>query len=82
MLKSNSKLLAILLSALSCAGCGAKLEYGEVVSMNVEPESNQLILVPMMISSGKTITTIMQQYWVFDDEDFVLTVRGHDDNGQ
>ena len=82
MLKHKTKLLAVLLSALLCVGCGAKLEYGEVISMSIEPESNQLILIPMTISAGKTTTTIMQQYWVFDDKDFVLMVRGHDDSGE
>ena len=79
--KRSAFALSILI-ALLCSGCGAKLEYGEVVAMNIEPESNQLVLIPMTISTGKTTTTIMQQYWIFDDEDFVLTIRGHDEDGE
>jgi hypothetical protein len=70
--------LAAVLIALLCSGCSATLEYGEVIGMHIEPETQYLALMPIIV--GKT--TIIQQYWVYDDEDFVLTVRGYDEDGR
>tara|TARA_R110000772_G_C12925962_1_gene399088 strand:+ start:132 stop:491 length:360 start_codon:yes stop_codon:yes gene_type:complete len=48
------------------------LEEGIVVSKRYEEPTQNLMLIPMTV--GKT--TIMQQYWVYDSEDWVITIEG------
>lgn len=69
-------LLSTIILSILLSGCTPKLESGKVISMNVEPESTNLVLVPMMINK----IVITQKYLAFDDEDFVLIIQGKDGN--
>jgi len=60
------------------SACSEPLNEGKIVRMIIEKETKNLVLIPMMI--GKT--TILNQYLVTDDKDFVLTVRGTNSNGE
>ena len=76
-LRLNNKLRYSLYAVLACVllvSCN-HLEDGTVISKRYEESNRNLMLMPMRI--GKV--TIMQQYWIYDDEDWVITIEGEKD---
>jgi hypothetical protein len=74
---AKAAMLTVLLS-----GCGRELTEGEIIDKRHEPESTFVMLIPMVVSCGKTCTTtILIPYVVHDDEDWVLVIRGRDKDG-
>jgi hypothetical protein len=49
-----------------------QVESGTVIDKRYEEASRDLILIPTRV--GKT--AIMQQYWIYDNEDWVIIIEG------
>lgn len=64
-------MVAIISTAL-LAGCGQKIQEGEVVNKWHEPEHRWLQQVPMKVGS----VTIYNQIWHVDDEDWCISIEG------
>lgn len=62
--------------------CMPRLDNGVVVSKRYEPATSTVMIMPLILSNGKTTTMIMVPYVVYDDPDWVLTVTGDDDRGE
>lgn len=77
------KLFFVLFIVISCSACTPQLEKGTIVNKSYEPENTFISLMPIMIGCGKNcFTTMMIPYSVYDDEDFILTVKGVTDEGK
>mgnify|MGYP003635852840 CR=1 FL=1 len=73
-MKRLKKLLSYIIYsvlAVVMASCN-HLEEGVVVSKRYEEATQHLMLIPVTV--GKT--TIIQQYWVYDSEDWVIKIKG------
>lgn len=68
---------SLLMLALSCT----QITEGTVVNKHYEPASESLILMPTTISDGKSSTTIYNTFWVMDNEDWVITIKGVTEDG-
>lgn len=58
----RNKAAALLLTALLClalCGCAPKLQEGEVYEKNFIPEHTDHLILPLVISNGKTTNVIM-----------------------
>jgi hypothetical protein len=63
-------------------GCGQQLTEGEIIDKRHEPANDVLMFIPVAMSCGKNCTTTMLiPYWVHDDEDWVLSVKGQTKDG-
>ena len=71
MKKHGRYLLHILLAFGFLASCN-HLEDGTVIRKRHEKASMSLMFIPMKV--GKA--TIMQQYWIYDNQDWVITIEG------
>ena len=67
------KYLSIMLILL--IGCN-HLKEGEVLSKHYEPTNSYMMLVPIIISSGKNTSTVMIPHYVTDYEDWVVEIEG------
>jgi hypothetical protein len=47
-----------------------------VIDKHYEPKRTSLRMIPMVRSNGKTTTTILLPYYITDNEDYVLHVKG------
>lgn len=80
--KTNKmKKLSILLLAVLLIGC-KKIEEGTIVGKWHEDPSVYVMVMPMVISTGKTTTTTMIPYTIYDGEDFCIRVRGLNKKGK
>jgi hypothetical protein len=57
------------------------MEYGNVVEKWHEPKTNSMMIMPIVIPSGKTYTTIMVPYYIQDNEDWCVKVTGIGEKG-
>jgi NADPH-dependent 2,4-dienoyl-CoA reductase/sulfur reductase-like enzyme len=62
-------------------GCNSVTE-GEIVEKWYEPENSYVAIMPMMISNGKTTTTMMIPYYIYDGEDYCIKIKGIDKKGK
>lgn len=67
------KKIYLTLIAVAFMACN-HLEEGTVINMHYEPATKNLMLIPMKVGD----ITILQQFWVHDNEDWVLTIQGYD----
>jgi len=72
---TSACLLAILCCVLCLYSCN-KLEEGDVIEKWYEPTHTYVALMPMVISNGKSTTTIMIPYVITDYEDWVVKING------
>ena len=72
---TSACLLAILCCVLCLSSCN-KLEEGDVVEKWYEPTRTYVALMPLIISNGKTTTTIMIPYVITDYEDWCVKIKG------
>lgn len=72
------RLVFCLFAILFLVGCGKKITEGEVYSKEYEPERTIFMLYPMIISNGKTTTTMMIPMYLYDDEDFIVQIKNYD----
>ena len=73
-MKKLSLLLVIISLFFSCKRIGE----GKIIQKWHEPATNTLMLIPQKIGN----VTIMQQYWVYDDEDFCVKIEGLNKKGK
>lgn len=74
----KTKLSYAIYTVLACvllASCN-HLEEGEVIGRHYEPTTQNMMILPMTISTGKTVSVIMIPYFVTDYEDYVLHIKG------
>ena len=64
-------LVLVLISLISCQ----KQKYGTITEKWHEPARTYVMLMPMTISSGKTFTTILIPYVIYDNEDWCIKVN-------
>lgn len=62
----------IIIALSSCQ----KMKYGNVVERWHEPPRTYIQLMPMVICSGKTSTTVLIPYEMHDNEDWCIKVTG------
>jgi hypothetical protein len=72
---TSACLLAILCCVLCLTSCN-KLEEGDVVEKWYEPTNTYVALMPLVISNGKTTTTMMIPYVITDYEDWCVKIKG------
>jgi hypothetical protein len=71
-------LLMLIIALISLSiGCN-KISEGEVISKEHEPEETFWYLLPIVISTGKTITFIYVPMLYYDDEDFIIEIQSDD----
>ena len=74
----KTKLSYALYTVLACVlliSCN-HLEEGIVVGRHYEPTEQNMVIMPLIMSNGKTTTTMMIPYFVTDYEDYVLHIKG------
>lgn len=71
----------IFLGLLFITSCTHKLTEGTIVSKKYEPARTWVQVVPITISTGKSTMVTMVPMVLYDNEDFILLVRGHTDDG-
>ena len=72
-------LLAVVL--LGAWGCN-RITEGDIVEKWYEPENTYVAIMPMVISTGKTATTIMIPYTIYDGEDYCIKIKGFNKKGK
>ena len=55
-----------------------RIPEGKIIEKWHEDATNTLMLIPQKIGN----VTIMQQYWVYDDEDFCVKIEGLNQKGK
>lgn len=66
----------ILLLILLLVGCQKKIDMGVVIDKIYEPERTYTSMMPVVVSTGKSVMTVMIPYRVTDNEDFIIIVNG------
>jgi len=72
------RIITILICSILISSCN-HLDKGEVIGRHYEPTNQQLIVMPLTISTGKSMTVMMIPYFVTDYEDYVLHIKGTHD---
>ena len=75
LIKRHARHLLYTLLACVFLVCCSHLEDGTVIGKRYEEANRNLVLIPTIV--GKV--TIMHQYWVYDNEDWVITIEGEKD---
>lgn len=73
---SNRHILNAMLCAVLFLSSCEKLRYGNVIEKEYHPSWTQTMLLPMVISTGKTTTTILVPYFVYHNESWSIDVKG------
>lgn len=73
---SSAVLAVMLLLCAVLSGCKNVLKEGDVVEKWYKPTTKYMIYQPIIISDGKTTTTIPMYYWVTDNEDWCVKIKG------
>lgn len=68
-------LLVMALLIIVLGGCN-KLDSGTVISKRYEPARTYVAWMPLTMSTGKSIMVIMVPYTIYDNEDYVLRIKG------
>jgi len=58
-------------------GCN-EIDKGIVVGKRYEPTQTYTTIIPLVISTGKSVTTIMIPYVITDNEDYILKVKDNE----
>ena len=73
--------ILLLWSLLSC-NSGPEITEGDVSGKRHEPERTWVQVVPVVMSTGKATTIMPIPIIHFDDEDWVVTIRGENEDGK
>lgn len=77
--KKASKLTALAAAvALTAAGCEPPFKNGTVEDKRHEDPYTYLMFIPLTTCSKDSCTTTLIPYFIFDDEDWVLTLKNCD----
>ena len=72
------KAIAIILAAiisLSLLGCASKITSGEVINKSYTEAHTQMMLIPVVISNGKTMSTILVPYIYHYSDRWDVTIQ-------
>ncbi len=69
-------ILTILYCMIFLTSCSNKLKEGDIIEKWYEPENTYVTFIPLLISSGKSATTIIVPYLVTDYEDWCIKIKG------
>lgn len=71
---------AVLLLTLlfCCCGCSNKITHGEVYKKEYRDAYTTVMMIPLVISTGKTTTTTMIPYTVHYPERYVIHIKDFD----
>lgn len=58
-----------------------KLKNGTVLEKWYSPPSEDLVMIPMTVGTGSSKITFMQQYWVYNGENYCIKVKGQGNKG-
>lgn len=75
------KVIAIILVAiisLSLLGCASKITSGEVINKSYTEAHTQMLLIPVVISNGKTMSTILVPYIYHYSDRWDVTIQAWD----
>lgn len=64
--------MATILLFTSCEN----MKYGNVIERWYEPSRKYVVVLPMVISTGKSSSTILIPYIMYDNEDWCVKVKG------
>jgi len=59
-------------------GCAPLITEGEIYQKVYEPDRTWVMLMPIVIPSGKSTTTILVPMFMHDDEDFIVKIKQYD----
>jgi hypothetical protein len=68
----------ILCLLLMVVGCGEKLESGEVYEREFREAYTQMVIIPMIVSTGNSTTTMMIPYFFHYPDRWVIKIRQWD----
>lgn len=68
-------LFLMFLLLISLCSCGHELTEGEVYDKEFMPSRTQVVMVPMVISNGKTSTTTIIPYVYFYPDRWLIRIR-------
>ena len=74
-------ILVVLLAALLLAGCSPRITEGEVIDKEFSPAHSITSASPVMISNGKSITTILVPRTYTYPAEWRITILGYDEDG-
>ena len=76
------RIALLVLMFLLLVGCGAKITSGEVIDKKYTKAHTQVIMVPLVMSNGKTTTTTIIPYLYHYADRWEITIRQYDaENG-
>lgn len=78
-MKKRVRMLLCVMLILFLAGCGAKLEEGEVYEKVYSPAHTGVRLFPQYFYNGKMMQTIMVPYAVHYHEAWSIKIRAYDE---
>lgn len=73
-------LIAVLVWLLIEALSPPKITEGEVYEKEFIPAYNQMMIIPIVISNGKTTTTMMIPYMYYYPDSWVIKIKDFQDN--
>ena len=74
-------IIAIFSLLLLFSGCGKSITEGEVIEKNFTPEYTSHMLMPLVISDGKSCSTILVPYTYYYADKWTITIRNYSDEG-
>lgn len=74
-MKKTVAIAIALILLLFSTGCAAAITSGEVVDKTFTPAHTQLVLIPVCITNGKTVTTHLVPYFYYYADRWDVTIR-------
>lgn len=71
--------LLIVLALIMLTSCSDSINEGDVYEKEFKPEYTTVSVLPMTISSGKTVTTIMVPYTIHYPDRWVIYIKAYDE---
>ena len=73
-------MLLCVLVVVSLCGCSNEITEGEVYEKEYQEEYTTVMMLPLVISNGKTTTTTMMPYLVSYPERYVIFIKAYQDD--
>ena len=77
----DKKLILVTIALFVLASC-SDIDRGIIIKKEHQPARTYTTLLPVTVFTGKTTTTMLIPYTIYDDEDFVLWLKNEDDAGK
>lgn len=71
----------LVLFVIVLSGC-ERITEGYIIQKWYEPAETNLVLIPILISNGKTTSTVLMPYTIYDGEDYCIKVIGVTSEGK